>query len=198
SSPPMGDGHSLARKVWASARASPVGAIVILLTGRRGVLGSFPPHAASRPRATQANTPRPGRRKALDMGGLWGNRLQSYHRPTTFTTGFTTTRQPMPRTISLKTAIPGPASQALLARRAKAVPRGVPAVTSIAIAHAEGAVLTDVDGNRLIDFGGGIGVVNVGHRHPAVLDAVREQLDRYLHVCFPVSSYEPYIALAER
>jgi len=104
----------------------------------------------------------------------------------------------MARTISLKTAIPGPESQALLARRARSVPKGVPAVTSIAIAHAEGAVLTDVDGNRFIDFGGGIGVVNVGHRHPAVLDAVREQLDRYLHVCFPVSSYEPYIALAER
>ena len=104
----------------------------------------------------------------------------------------------MGRTISLKTAIPGPESQALLARRARAVPKGVPAVTPIAIAHAEGAVLTDVDGNRFIDFAGGIGVVNAGHRHPAVLDAVREQLDRYLHVCFPVSSYEPYIALAER
>src|SRR4029077_8843019 len=92
----------------------------------------------------------------------------------------------------------GPESQALLARRVKAVPRGVPAVTPFAIAHAEGAVLTDVDGNRLIDFGGGIGVVNVGHRQPDVLAAVREQLDRYLHVCFPVSTYEPYVALAER
>lgn len=102
------------------------------------------------------------------------------------------------KTIRLKTAIPGPESQALLTRRARAVPKGVPAVTSIGIARAEGVVLTDVDGNRLIDFGGGIGVVNVGHRHPAVLDAVREQLDRYLHVCFPVSSYEPYVALAER
>src|SRR5690242_8513762 len=100
--------------------------------------------------------------------------------------------------IQLKTEIPGPRSRALLSRRAEAVPRGVPAVTPIAIAHAEGAVLTDVDGNRLIDFGGGIGVVNVGHRQPAVLAAVREQLDRYLHVCFPVSTYEPYVALAER
>jgi 4-aminobutyrate aminotransferase/(S)-3-amino-2-methylpropionate transaminase len=104
----------------------------------------------------------------------------------------------MAPTIRLETAIPGPESQALVARRAKAVPRGVPAVTPIAIAHAEGAVLTDVDGNRLIDFGGGIGVVNVGHRQPDVLAAVREQLDRYLHVCFPVSTYEPYVALAER
>ena len=92
----------------------------------------------------------------------------------------------------------GPNSRALLARRAKAVPRGVPAVTPIAVVHAEGAILTDADGNRLIDFGGGIGVVNTGHRHPGVVEAVREQLDRFAHVCFPVSTYEPYVALAER
>ena len=100
--------------------------------------------------------------------------------------------------ILLKTEIPGPNSQALMARRAKAVPRGVPAVTPIAVVHAEGAVLTDADGNRLIDFGGGIGVVNTGHRHPGVVEAVREQLDHFAHVCFPVSTYEPYVALAER
>jgi 4-aminobutyrate aminotransferase/(S)-3-amino-2-methylpropionate transaminase len=104
----------------------------------------------------------------------------------------------MGRTIKLVTPIPGPESQALLARRAAAVPRGVPAVTPIAVVHAENAVLIDADGNRLIDFGGGIGVVNVGHRHPAVVDAIRAQLDRFIHVCFPVSSYEPYVALAER
>src|SRR5947199_153790 len=75
---------------------------------------------------------------------------------------------------------------------------GVAAVTPIAVAHAEGAVLTDADGNRLIDFGGGIGVVNTGHRHPGVVEAVREQLDRFAHVCFPVSTYEPYVELAER
>ena len=100
--------------------------------------------------------------------------------------------------IQIRTEIPGPKSRALLARRAAAVPRGVPAVTPIAIAHAEGAVVTDVDGNRLIDFGGGIGVVNTGHRHPAVVEAVRAQLDRFAHVCFPVSTYEPYVELAER
>jgi 4-aminobutyrate aminotransferase/(S)-3-amino-2-methylpropionate transaminase len=96
------------------------------------------------------------------------------------------------------TEIPGPKSRALLARRAQAVPRGVPAVTPIAIVHAEGAVITDADGNRLIDFGGGIGVVNIGHRHPSVVDAVLRQLDRFAHVCFPVSTYEPYVELAER
>jgi 4-aminobutyrate aminotransferase/(S)-3-amino-2-methylpropionate transaminase len=74
----------------------------------------------------------------------------------------------------------------------------VPAVTSVAVAHAEGAVLTDVDGNRLIDFGGGIGVVNTGHRHPGVVRAVQRQLDQFAHVCFPVTTYEPYIELAER
>jgi 4-aminobutyrate aminotransferase/(S)-3-amino-2-methylpropionate transaminase len=100
--------------------------------------------------------------------------------------------------IRLQTEIPGPESRALLARRANAVPRGVPAVTPIAVAHAEGAVITDADGNRLIDFGGGIGVVNTGHRHPSVVEAVRRQLDRFAHVCFPVSTYEPYVALAER
>ncbi len=100
--------------------------------------------------------------------------------------------------IRLQTEIPGPNSRALLARRNKAVPRGVPAVTPIAVVQAEGAVLTDADGNRLIDFGGGIGVVNTGHRHPGVVQAVREQLDHFSHVCFPVSTYEPYVELAER
>jgi 4-aminobutyrate aminotransferase / (S)-3-amino-2-methylpropionate transaminase / 5-aminovalerate transaminase len=104
----------------------------------------------------------------------------------------------MPGVIRLQTEIPGPKSRALLARRAKAVPRGVPAVTPIAVAHADGAVITDADGNRLIDFAGGIGVVNTGHRHPAVVQAVREQLDHFAHVCFPVSTYEPYVELAER
>ena len=100
--------------------------------------------------------------------------------------------------IRLATPIPGPASLALAARRARAVPRGVPATTPIAVVQADNAVLTDADGNRLIDFGGGIGVVNTGHRHPGVVQAVRDQLDHFTHVCFPVTMYEPYIALAER
>src|SRR5215203_1143689 len=104
----------------------------------------------------------------------------------------------MPGVIRLQTDIPGPLSRALLARRSEAVPRGVPAITPIAITHADGALVTDADGNQLIDFGGGIGVVNTGHRHPSIVSAVHDQLDRYAHVCFPVSSYEPYIELAER
>jgi 4-aminobutyrate aminotransferase / (S)-3-amino-2-methylpropionate transaminase / 5-aminovalerate transaminase len=104
----------------------------------------------------------------------------------------------MPGVIHLVTEIPGPKSRALQARRVQAVPRGVPSITPIAVVHAEGAVVTDADGNRLIDFAGGIGVVNTGHRHPELVEAVRRQLDRYAHVCFPVSSYEPYVEVAER
>jgi 4-aminobutyrate aminotransferase/(S)-3-amino-2-methylpropionate transaminase len=104
----------------------------------------------------------------------------------------------MPPVILLQTPIPGPRSQALTARRARAVPRGVPSTTPLAVVHAENAVVTDADGNRLIDFGGGIGVVNAGHRNPRVVEAVRRQLDHFTHVCFPVSTYEPYVELAEK
>jgi len=101
-------------------------------------------------------------------------------------------------TIQLRTAIPGPKSKALAERRTKAVPRGLPHSTPVYVASAEGAVLEDVDGNRYIDFAGGIGCINVGHRSEAVLNAVRNQLDRFLHTCVQVTPYESYIRLAER
>jgi 4-aminobutyrate aminotransferase/(S)-3-amino-2-methylpropionate transaminase len=86
----------------------------------------------------------------------------------------------------------------LLARRQKAVPRTVSQVTAVAVRHAENAVFTDVDGNRLIDFGSGIGVLNAGHRNARVVEAVKAQLDQFTHLCFQISMYEPYIELAER
>ncbi len=101
-------------------------------------------------------------------------------------------------TIQLKTEIPGPKSRALTARRSQAIPRGVSATTPLFIRHAEGAILEDVDGNRLIDLGGGIGCLNVGHRNPRVLQALRSQLDAFLHLCFTVAGYESYIELAEK
>jgi 4-aminobutyrate aminotransferase/(S)-3-amino-2-methylpropionate transaminase len=66
------------------------------------------------------------------------------------------------------------------------------------VSKAEGAVVEDVDGNRLLDFAGGIGCLNTGHRHPRVVEAIRKQLDRFLHTSFNVLPYESYIALAER
>ncbi|MFZ8996772.1 MAG: aspartate aminotransferase family protein [Ilumatobacteraceae bacterium] len=61
------------------------------------------------------------------------------------------------------------------------------------VERAEGALIWDVDGREFIDFVGGVGTMNLGHRDPAVLDAVRDQLDRYLHQCFSLSAYEPYV-----
>ncbi len=100
--------------------------------------------------------------------------------------------------IQLRTAIPGPRSQELAKRRAMAVPRGIYLGTPMYVARTEGAVLEDVDGNRFLDFAGGIGCLNVGHRAPAVVSAIHEQVDRFMHTCFQVSPYEGYVALAEK
>ncbi|MEW6282635.1 MAG: 4-aminobutyrate--2-oxoglutarate transaminase [Candidatus Eremiobacterota bacterium] len=98
----------------------------------------------------------------------------------------------------LKTEIPGANSRALAERVQAATPRSVGHTTTVGVASAEGALITDVDGNVLLDFAGGIGVVNVGHRSPRVVAAVRDQAERYLHQCFQVTLYEPYVELAER
>jgi 4-aminobutyrate aminotransferase/(S)-3-amino-2-methylpropionate transaminase len=101
-------------------------------------------------------------------------------------------------TIQLRTPIPGPKSKALAVRRTLAVPRGLSHGTPIYVAKAEGAWIEDVDGNRYVDFAGGIGCLNVGHRREAIVRSVREQLDRFMHTCVQVTSYEGYIRLAER
>jgi 4-aminobutyrate aminotransferase / (S)-3-amino-2-methylpropionate transaminase / 5-aminovalerate transaminase len=98
----------------------------------------------------------------------------------------------------IKTEIPGPKSRELMARRHNAVSAGLGIATPMFAKEAKGALLTDVDGNTFIDFGGGIGVLNVGHAHPRVVEAVREQAERFLHTCFYVTEYEPYIELAEK
>jgi len=101
-------------------------------------------------------------------------------------------------TIQIRTAIPGPKSKALMERRNAAVARGPYHSTPVFAAKAEGAVIEDVDGNRYIDFAGGIGCLNMGHRDTRVLDAIRKQLDQFLHVCFSVTPYESYISVAEK
>jgi len=101
-------------------------------------------------------------------------------------------------TIQLRTAIPGPKSVALADRRAAAVPRALTHATPVYVAQAEDAWIEDVDGNRFIDFAGGIGCLNVGHRREPVLSAVRKQLDQFLHTCVQVTAYEGYVRLAER
>src|SRR6202171_3649985 len=100
--------------------------------------------------------------------------------------------------IQIRTEIPGPRSRALMARREAAIPRGPYHATPIFAARAEGVMLEDVDGNRFIDFAGGIGGANMGHRSARVTGALREQMEKYLHLCFSVTPYEPYVAVAEK
>ena len=89
-------------------------------------------------------------------------------------------------------------TESLLELRVSQVPRGVGVTHPIFAARAEGAQLWDIDGNRYIDLVGGIGVLNIGHNHPKVVQAVQEQLARYSHTCFQVAMYESYVKLAER
>ena len=104
----------------------------------------------------------------------------------------------LPQERRLVTDIPGPRSRELLARRQAAVPKAVFNTVPVFVERASGAIVEDVDGNRLIDFGAGLAVMNVGNTHPAVVEAIREQAGAYTHTCFHVTMSEPYVALAER
>lgn len=96
------------------------------------------------------------------------------------------------------TEIPGPRSRELWARRERAVPAAVFNTVPVFVRQASGAIVEDVDGNRLIDLGAGLAVLNVGNAAPAVVEAIRQQVERYTHTCFHVTLNEPYVALAER
>jgi 4-aminobutyrate aminotransferase / (S)-3-amino-2-methylpropionate transaminase / 5-aminovalerate transaminase len=104
----------------------------------------------------------------------------------------------IPQERKVVTEIPGPRSREWLERRGRAVPRGVANIHPIATARASGAIVEDVDGNRLIDLATGISVLNVGHTSPEVVRAAQRQLELDTHTCFHVTVNEPYIELAER
>ena len=89
-------------------------------------------------------------------------------------------------------------SDELLERRKNVVANGVGVFNKATVSHASGAIITDVDGRELIDFAAGIGVVNAGHSPEAVVDAIKQQADKYLHTSFNVVTYEPYIELCEK
>jgi 4-aminobutyrate aminotransferase/(S)-3-amino-2-methylpropionate transaminase len=89
-------------------------------------------------------------------------------------------------------------SATLAARRAAAIPRGLAVAHPIAVARAEGARVWDADGHEYLDFAAGIGVLNVGHRHPAVVRAVSEQLTRLTHMACQVAMYDEYVEVAAR
>ncbi|HBB39033.1 MAG TPA: 4-aminobutyrate--2-oxoglutarate transaminase [Candidatus Aquiluna sp.] len=97
----------------------------------------------------------------------------------------------------LKTAIPGPKSAELQSRRTEVVSSGVGTMLPVFIERAHDAILEDVDGNQLIDFGTGIGVVTIGHTNQGVVDAVQEQVSKLTHTLFTVAGYEKYVRAAE-
>lgn len=100
--------------------------------------------------------------------------------------------------VELQTPIPGPKSKALLQRKRQAIGDAITSNIPVVADRAEGALIWDVDGNRLLDFVGGIGALNAGHGNPEVLAAVQEQLGRTVHTGFQIINTEPAIALAEQ
>jgi 4-aminobutyrate aminotransferase/(S)-3-amino-2-methylpropionate transaminase len=100
--------------------------------------------------------------------------------------------------IELVTDIPGPRSAGILKRKAKVVANPLDLHAPVVIDHASGARVTDVDGNTMLDFSGGLGCHIVGYSHPKVVEAVQRQTARYSHTDFTVIPYEPYVELAER
>ena len=89
-------------------------------------------------------------------------------------------------------------NESLMQRRVAAVPRGVGQIHPIFVDSAKNSTVIDVEGRELIDFAGGIAVLNTGHLHPKVVAAVQEQLTKVSHTCFQVLAYEPYVELCEK
>ncbi|BBY16384.1 4-aminobutyrate--2-oxoglutarate transaminase [Mycolicibacterium litorale] len=104
---------------------------------------------------------------------------------------------PLEQSRHLATAIPGPRSQQLIDRKAAAVSRGVGTTMPVYAARAQGGIVEDVDGNRLIDLGSGIAVTTIGNAAPRVVEAVGAQTAQFTHTCFMVTPYEGYVAVAE-
>jgi 4-aminobutyrate aminotransferase / (S)-3-amino-2-methylpropionate transaminase / 5-aminovalerate transaminase len=102
------------------------------------------------------------------------------------------------RTIEIRTEVPGPRSRDLAERERNAVARPLLVHLPIFAQKAENATITDVDGNVFVDFAGGVGVINAGHAHPRVVEAIAEQAQQFVHTDFTVVPYETYVALAER
>src|SRR6476661_10903934 len=104
----------------------------------------------------------------------------------------------MPRTVDLRTEIPGPKSREVVARKERVVADAKSLLTPLVIDHGHGCVITDIDGNTFLDWSGGIGCLNVGHTNAAVSAALHTQVDRFLHTDFTIVPYESYVELAER
>ena len=105
-------------------------------------------------------------------------------------------RNELPKIITDK--LPGPKAEKIIERRSDAVPSAIRCQYPVVMQRAEGAIIEDVDGNRFLDWIGGVGVLNIGHCHPEVVEAVKAQSDRYFHGMFNVVTHEGYVSLAEK
>ena len=94
--------------------------------------------------------------------------------------------------------LPGPKAQKIIERREHAVPSAIRCAYPVVIERGEGAMIEDVDGNRFLDWIGGVGVLNIGFSHPEVVEAVKKQAEKYFHGMFNVVTHEGYVALAEK
>lgn len=95
-------------------------------------------------------------------------------------------------------SVPGPKAKEIIDRRAAAIPGAIRCAYPVAIARGEGAMIEDVDGNRFLDWIGGVGVLNIGFSHPEIVEAVKAQADKYFHGMFNIVTHEGYVALAEK
>lgn len=94
--------------------------------------------------------------------------------------------------------LPGPKAEALIERRNQAVPSAIRCGYPVVIERGEGAMIQDVDGNKFLDWIGGVGVLNIGYSQPEVVEAVKEQAEKYFHGMFNIVTHEGYVALAEK
>lgn len=94
--------------------------------------------------------------------------------------------------------LPGPKAEKIIKRREEAVPSAIKCVYPVVINHAEGAIIEDVDGNRFLDWIGGVGVLNVGFSNPEIIEEVKKQSEKYFHGMFNIVTHEGYVKLAEK
>ena len=96
------------------------------------------------------------------------------------------------------TPLPGPKAQAMISRRTEAMPAAIKSVYPLVINRGEGAMVEDADGNVLLDWVGGVGVLNIGYSHPELIDAVKTQSEKFFHAMMNIMTHDGYITLAEK
>ncbi|MEG0391792.1 MAG: aminotransferase class III-fold pyridoxal phosphate-dependent enzyme, partial [Anaerovoracaceae bacterium] len=104
-------------------------------------------------------------------------------------------REALPKIV---TPLPGPKAQEIIARREAAMPGAIKCGYPCVIERGEGCMFEDVDGNIFLDWIGGVGVLNIGYSNPELIDAVKEQSEKFFHAMMNITTHKPYIEMAEK